>query len=376
MACHACPIHNLQIFGLDHYAMHPSLNNSAYCTCALNFIPTRKKPRSAPVAVLTTEDVRLDAKVNGLDCTSNIGWSRIMAYATPEECVRTYAQLSFAFGPTARTKWNVFFLRKKMVMAYLTPAERLGVFSLVSSEAKVGASSLKRTADFANGQLVLANGSIALDRMKAASIRFPALEDVSVYLWHALSDSKGFRDARRALILAKLCTFTFVTKLVLHYNDIAVVPDAIGKLTNLKELDLSGNKIATLPASIGQLTALKTLTLHNNRLTAVPDSICKLTALRTLCLTYNSIGTLPTTIGRMTELTTLDLYNNKLRGLPGAIGKLTGLKTLTLYNNELTALPDAIEGLANLNYLNLVNNPYIRSEQSAKVKAWLGKYYK
>ena len=406
MACHACPIHNLQIFGLDHYAMHPSLNNSAYCTCALNFIPPPPyKRRSASVAALTTEDVRLDAKVNGLDCTSNIGWSRIMAYATPEECVRTYAQLSFAFGPPAskRLPTTVWILRKKMVMAYLTPAERLGVFSLVSSQAKVGASSLKRTAKFTEKQLVLADGSNALDRLEAASIRFPALKDVRVSLGEALSDSQNFTDANRALILAKLCTFTFVTNLALDTNDIAVLPDAanasigasIGALTNLKRLSLSWNKIHTLPASICLLTAMKELYLSNNQLTALPDVIGQLTGLERLNLSYNKISTLPDGIGELTNLkelclannpvervpdlicnmvalTTLDLSNNQLTALPDRIGQLTGLETLSLYNNQLTALPESIVALTNLTTLYLNDNRDLNySKLSPAVQQWL-----
>ena len=117
---------------------------------------------------------------------------------------------------------------------------------------------MKRSAKFgkpnygpAGAALVLADGSLALDRVEAASIRFPALEDVSVRPVGDLSDRKGFTDARRAPILAKLCTFTFVTTLNLSNNGIAVVPDAIGALTNLKYLGLNNNKIATLPASIG-----------------------------------------------------------------------------------------------------------------------------
>ena len=155
-------------------------------------------------------DPRLSAKVNGLDCTSDIGWGRIMGYATAEECVGVYAQLCVAFGPGARVKRSVWFLRKKMVMAYLTPAERVSVFSLVSVAFGRGAAVLKRSAKFGKPQygpagaaLVLADGSLALDRVEAASIRFPALEDVEVNLRGALRDRSGFTDARRAPILAK-----------------------------------------------------------------------------------------------------------------------------------------------------------------------------
>ena len=327
-------------------------------------------------------EIRLHAKVNRLDCTSDVGWCRIMGYATAEECVRTYALLCVAFGPGAQLKRSVWFLRKKMVMAYLTPAERVRVFSLVSVAFGRGAAALKRSAKFgklrgeppygpAGAALVLADGSLALDRVEAASIRFPALEDVSVNL--SAANSKPIADARRAPILAKLCTFTFMTNLDLSFNYIAVVPDAIGALTNLKYLHLSGNKIATLPASIGRLAALETLYLHCNSLTAVPASISSLTALTTLYLNSNRITTLPDWIGGMTALTTLSLRKNQLAGLPDAIGQLTGLKKLHLNNNRLAAIPESIVALTNLTELLLfqANPQLIRTAQSAAVQAWL-----
>ena len=103
---------------------------------------------SSAAAGAAARDPRLSAKVNRLDCTSDIGWGRIMGYATAEECVRAYAQLCVAFGPGARVKRSVWFLRKKMVMAYLTPAERVSVFSLVSVAFGRGAAALKRSAKF------------------------------------------------------------------------------------------------------------------------------------------------------------------------------------------------------------------------------------
>jgi hypothetical protein len=317
-------------------------------------------------------DPRLAVIVHGLDCNPDFGWGRIMGYATPEDCARTYAQLCVAFGPDARVKRSVWFLRKKMVMAHFTSAERVSVFSLVSVAFGRGAAVLKRSAEFERNQLVLADGSLALDRVEAASIRFSALEDVNVYLGTALINSQGFTDVSREPILAKLCTFTFVTGLELDRNDIAVVPDAIGALTNLKYLRLNGNKIATFPASIGRLAALEELYLGGNILTAVPASIGSLTALTHLWLNENRIATLPHTIGGMTALTSLRLDGNQLAGLPDAIGRLTSLKELYLDYNQLTALPESIVARTNLTRLDLDDNaPLIRSAQSAAVQAWL-----
>ena len=341
--------------------MHPYLKRSA-----------KRAKREKEAA----RDARPHAIVNGLGCTGPLGWRNIIEYATAEECMGTYAQLCVAFGPGARKKSKVFFVRRREVMAFLSPEERVRVFSLVSKEAARGAAALKRSAKFgkplfgpAGAALVLGDGSLALDRVERVSIRFPALKDVSVNLEYDLRDSKGFDDARRALILAKLCTFTFVTRLDLWGNDIAAVPDAIGALTNLKKLYLSGNKIATLPASIGRLTALETLLLADNQLTAVPASIASLTALTNLNLDSNRIATLPDWIGSLTALTTLDLSDNELTALPDSIGSLTALTTLDLSDNELTALPDSIVALTNLTYLNLGNNPELIL--SPAVYAWL-----
>ena len=302
---------------------------------------------SAAPDATETSDTRPHAIVEGLECTSDIGWGRIMGYATAEERAR-YARLSVAFGR--------------------------------------GAAKLKRKALFGNWTLALDDGSLALDRVEAASIRFPALEDVYVNLSCSLSvRDVYFDDASRAPILAKLCTFTFITRLDLDSNHIAVLPDEIGALTKLKHLGLNFNKLTTLPPSIGSLTALKTLWLHGNKLTAVPTTIGGMTALTTLTLGGNELVTLPDSIGELTGLETLSLNNNKLAILPDSIGQLTGLTKLYLNNNNLTRLPDSIVGLRNLTVLTLTNaraihrgadvapsNPnFSLSAQSTEVQTWL-----
>ena len=80
----------------------------------------------------TAVDPRRAAIVHRLDCTSDIGWRKVMGYATPDDCVR---------------------------------------FSLVSVAFGRGAATMKRSAEFGRDQLVLDDGSIALDRVEAASIR-------------------------------------------------------------------------------------------------------------------------------------------------------------------------------------------------------------
>jgi internalin A len=81
-------------------------------------------------------------------------------------------------------------------------------------------------------------------------------------------------------------------------STIAQIHEAIGRLINLKLLDLSGQRLTTLPAGIGSLTSLETLNLRENRLTALPPEIGSLTALKKLFLHGNvQLGLPPEVLG-------------------------------------------------------------------------------
>ena len=122
-------------------------------------------------------------------------------------------------------------------------------------------------------------------------------------------------------------------------NRIANLPESIGNLTALTELDLDDNRIANLPESIGNLTALTTLRVDSNWLTSLPESIGNLTALTTLNLGYNQIANLPRQLANL--LTTglyLHLSGNPLADpLPEIVAR--GADSLAAY---LRSLEDAI----------------------------------
>lgn len=65
--------------------------------------------------------------------------------------------------------------------------------------------------------------------------------------------------------------------LIVSRNQIISLPESIGKLTQLENLELEDNQLSSLPESISQLSGLKyDIALHGNPLTHLPDSILEL----------------------------------------------------------------------------------------------------
>lgn len=145
-------------------------------------------------------------------------------------------------------------------------------------------------------------------------------------------------------------------ELILNDKSLTVIPDSIGKLVNLRLLDLHGNKLRTIPNSIVNLKKLTRLLLSDNELRAIPNFIGSLKELRFLHLENNYIFNIPTSIGNLKNLDVLDVSYNELTSIPDSIGNLKELNTLYLHRNKLERLPDTIGNLRELNYLNLSSN--------------------
>ncbi|URD97758.1 hypothetical protein MUK42_29887 [Musa troglodytarum] len=147
-----------------------------------------------------------------------------------------------------------------------------------------------------------------------------------------------------------------LTKLDIHSNQLMNLPDSCGELSNLVDLDLHANRLKSLPLTFGNLTNLANLDLSSNQLSVLPETIGNLTNLRSLNVETNELEELPYTIGSCTVLVELRLDFNHLKALPEALGKLECLEILTLHYNRVKSLPTTMASLSKLKELDVSFN--------------------
>ena len=164
------------------------------------------------------------------------------------------------------------------------------------------------------------------------------------------------------------------------------IPDEIGNLVKLTELDFYGNNLSgAIPAEISNLALLEHLKLTANQLSGeLPAEIWNLTNLTHLQLSSNQFsGDIPPDIGNLINLETLTLgTGNQFSGtildkienlvnlkwltieyvgftgeIPDYIGDFTNLVGLILHHNQLTGeVPDNLWNLTNISRIELGDN--------------------
>ena len=109
--------------------------------------------------------------------------------------------------------------------------------------------------------------------------------------------------------------------------------DVVG-INTLQRLDLSASTISSLPSSIGKLLNLKELNLaETEKLLTLPNAIGNLTNLHKPTCSDSGIASIPKPIG---NLKNLDLcYTAKLQSIPSMIGNLVNLNVLRIYDSSM-----------------------------------------
>lgn len=128
-----------------------------------------------------------------------------------------------------------------------------------------------------------------------------------------------------------------LTGVILFGCELAEVPEVLGRLPNLKTLDLSHNLIAAWPAHGMALPELKRLTLNDNLFETMPEALLDCAHLEKLALRDNQLTQLPQALDRLERLTSLDVRGNPLNALPERLIHLKGLVYLDVRATLLTA---------------------------------------
>ncbi|NWS29084.1 LRCH1 protein, partial [Polioptila caerulea] len=153
----------------------------------------------------------------------------------------------------------------------------------------------------------------------------------------------------------ELCHFVSLETLNLYHNCIKVIPDAIVNLQMLTYLNLSRNQLSSLPACLCGLP-LKVLIASNNKLGSLPEEIGQLKQLMELDVSCNEITALPQQIGQLKSLKELNVRRNYLEVLPQELVQLPLVK-FDFSCNKVLVIPICFRKMVHLQVLLLENNP-------------------
>ncbi|XP_068262055.1 DISP complex protein LRCH3 isoform X4 [Nyctibius grandis] len=174
---------------------------------------------------------------------------------------------------------------------------------------------------------------------------------------HDLSDTTQADLSRNRLseLPAEACHFVSLESLNLYQNCIRYIPEAVLNLQSLTFLNISRNQLSTLPVHLCSLP-LKVLIASNNKLVSIPEEIGQLRQLTELDVSCNEIQTIPPQIGNLESLRDLNVRRNNLVRLPEELAELPLIR-LDFSCNKITTIPVCYRNLRHLQAIMLENNP-------------------
>ncbi|XP_048362941.1 DISP complex protein LRCH3 [Sphaerodactylus townsendi] len=174
---------------------------------------------------------------------------------------------------------------------------------------------------------------------------------------HDLSDTTQADLSRNRLseLPPEACLFVSLESLNLYQNCIRYIPEAILNLQSLTFLNISRNQLSTLPVHLCSLP-LKVLIASNNKLVSLPEEIGNLRHLMELDVSCNEIQTIPPQIGNLDSLRDLNIRRNHLVHLPEELAELPLIR-LDFSCNKITTIPVCYRNLRHLQTITLDNNP-------------------
>ncbi|XP_043987202.1 leucine-rich repeat and calponin homology domain-containing protein 1 isoform X5 [Gambusia affinis] len=174
---------------------------------------------------------------------------------------------------------------------------------------------------------------------------------------HDLSDTVEADLSKNRLndVPSEVCHLVALETLNLYHNCIRTIPDSIITLQSLTSLNLSRNQLGSLPSCLCGLP-LRVLNASNNKLVSLPEAIGQLHSLMELDISCNEITALPQHIGRLKALRELNVRRNLLCVLPEDLADLPLVK-FDFSCNKVSTIPVCYRKMRQLQSLQLENNP-------------------
>lgn len=182
-----------------------------------------------------------------------------------------------------------------------------------------------------------------------------SVKHVSKYGFKLLYFLSDLSRNRLSEIPMEACHFVSLESLNLYQNCIRYIPEAVLNLQALTFLNISRNQLSTLPVHLCNLP-LKVLIASNNKLVSLPEEIGQLRHLTELDVSCNEIQTVPSQIGNLEALRDFNVRRNHLLRLPEELAEVPLIR-LDFSCNKITAIPVCYRNLRHLQVITLDNNP-------------------
>ncbi|MFQ6651025.1 hypothetical protein Gotur_023386 [Gossypium turneri] len=183
--------------------------------------------------------------------------------------------------------------------------------------------------------------------------------------------SKESKTIHESLINLCVSNFKYLRALELRDSPLRALPNSIGTLKHLRDLDLAKCEgIHELPRSFYKLRSLQSLNLGGTGLKQLPDSVQRLIELRNLEITVKAKRLKEIRAGCWTSLQYLKLHScSELECLPEGMQYLKSLRTLVLFGcAKLVFLPRSLKFLSKLENLKITSCRRINLEMEPEEK--------